>query len=64
MARERPAPRRRTATRPRVTGNEFTGTAWNPYGIEGKNVVTVYFARAGDVFDVPEEATVERAALG
>jgi len=35
---------------PRITGNAFTGTAWNPYGIEGKNVVTVYFARAGDVF--------------
>ena len=35
---------------PRVTGNPFTGTAWNPYGIEGKNVITVYFAKAGDVF--------------
>lgn len=35
---------------PRITGNEFTGTGWNPYGIEGKNVITVYFAKAGDVF--------------
>ena len=35
---------------PRITDNPFTGTAWNPYGIEGKNVITVYFAKAGDVF--------------
>jgi serralysin len=35
---------------PRITDNAFTGTAWNPYGIEGKNVITVYFAKAGDVF--------------
>ena len=35
---------------PRITGNEFTGTGWNPYGIEGKNVITVYFAKAGDIF--------------
>ncbi len=35
---------------PRVTGNAFTGVGWNPYGIEGKNVITVYFAKAGDVF--------------
>jgi serralysin len=35
---------------PRITGNAYTGTGWNPYGIEGKNVITVYFARAGDVF--------------
>lgn len=35
---------------PRITGNAFTGTAWNPYGIEGKNVITVYFAKAGDIF--------------
>jgi Ca2+-binding RTX toxin-like protein len=35
---------------PRITGNDFTGTAWNPYGIEGKNVITVYFAKGGDVF--------------
>jgi serralysin len=35
---------------PRVTGNESTGVGWNPYGIEGKNVITVYFAKLGDVF--------------
>ena len=35
---------------PRITGNEYTGTGWNPYGIEGKNVITVYFAKAGDIF--------------
>lgn len=35
---------------PRITGNEYTGVGWNPYGIEGKNVITVYFAKAGDVF--------------
>ena len=35
---------------PRVTGNDFTGVGWNPYGIEGKNVITVYFAKAGDIF--------------
>src|SRR3990170_3126785 len=35
---------------PRITGNDFTGVGWNPYGIEGKNVITVYFAKAGDVF--------------
>jgi serralysin len=36
---------------PRVTGNEFTGSASNPYGVPaGKNVITVYFAKAGDVF--------------
>ena len=35
---------------PRPTGNAYTGTGWNPYGIEGKNVITVYFAKAGDVF--------------
>ncbi len=35
---------------PRVTGNDHTGVGWNPYGIEGKNVITVYFAKAGDVF--------------
>ena len=32
---------------PRITGNAFTGTAWNPYGIEGKNVITVYFGAVG-----------------
>jgi Ca2+-binding RTX toxin-like protein len=35
---------------PRPTGNAFTGVGSNPYGIEGKNVVTVYFAKLGDVF--------------
>ena len=41
---------------PRVTGNAFTGVGSNPYGIEGKNVVTVYFAKAGDIF-VSEDPT-------
>ncbi len=41
---------------PRVTGNAFTGVGWNPYGIEGKNVITVYFAKAGDIF-VDEDPT-------
>ena len=41
---------------PRVTGNAFTGVGCNPYGIEGKNVITVYFAKAGDVF-VSEDPT-------
>ena len=40
---------------PRVTGNPYMGAA-NPYGIEGKNVITVYFAKAGDVF-VSEDPT-------
>ncbi len=35
---------------PRITGNAFTGVGTNPYGIEGKNVITVYFAKAGDIF--------------
>ena len=35
---------------PRPTGNPYTGVGWNPYGIEGKNVITVYFAKAGDIF--------------
>jgi Ca2+-binding RTX toxin-like protein len=35
---------------PRVTGNAFTGVGSNPYGITGKNVITVYFAKAGDLF--------------
>ncbi len=34
----------------RPTGNKATGYAWNPYGIEGKTVITYYFAKAGDVF--------------
>ncbi len=41
---------------PRPTGNAFTGVGSNPYGIEGKNVITVYFAKAGDVF-VSEDPT-------
>ena len=41
---------------PRITGNEFTGVGANPYGIEGKNVITVYYARLGDVF-VSEDPT-------
>jgi serralysin len=35
---------------PRDTGNEYTGTGWNPYGITGKNVITYYFAKQGDLF--------------
>ncbi len=35
---------------PRDTGNEYTGTGWNPYGIQGKNVITYYFAKQGDIF--------------
>jgi Ca2+-binding RTX toxin-like protein len=35
---------------PRPTGNPFTGVASNTFGIEGKNVITVYFAKAGDIF--------------
>jgi serralysin len=34
---------------PRITGNPFSGSS-NIFGIEGKNVITVYFAKAGDVF--------------
>src|SRR5687767_2892508 len=41
---------------PRPTGNEFTGHAWNPYGITGKNVITYYFARQGEVF-IDEDPT-------
>lgn len=41
---------------PRVTGNEYTGVGWNPYGIEGKNVITVYFAHAGDIY-IDEDPT-------
>lgn len=41
---------------PRVTGNEFTGVGSNPYGIEGKNVITVYYAKLGDVY-VSEDPT-------
>jgi Ca2+-binding RTX toxin-like protein len=41
---------------PRVTGNDFTGVGWNPYGITGKNVITYYFAREGEVF-IDEDPT-------
>lgn len=41
---------------PRVTGNPYTGVGSNPYGIEGKNVITVYFAKAGDVFVAEDPA--------
>jgi Ca2+-binding RTX toxin-like protein len=41
---------------PRPTGNPFTGVGSNSFGIEGKNVITVYFAKAGDVF-VSEDPT-------
>jgi Ca2+-binding RTX toxin-like protein len=34
---------------PRVTGNAFSGSS-NIFGIPGKNVITVYYAKAGDVF--------------
>ena len=40
-----------TATKGRaITGDAFTGVANNPYGIVGKNVITYYFAKTGDVF--------------
>ncbi|HEX8216696.1 MAG TPA: M10 family metallopeptidase C-terminal domain-containing protein, partial [Allosphingosinicella sp.] len=35
---------------PRPTENEFTGHAWNPEGILGKNVVYYYYAKQGEVF--------------
>jgi len=36
---------------PRDNGAEFSGTVFNPtYGIAGKNVITYYFAKTGDVF--------------
>jgi Ca2+-binding RTX toxin-like protein len=41
---------------PRVTGNPETGYAYNPYGIEGKNVITYYFAKQGEVF-IDEDPT-------
>ena len=41
---------------PRPTGNEFTGVGSNPFGIAGKNVITVYYAKAGDVF-ISEDPT-------
>ena len=44
----------------RITGNAFTGVGYNPYGIEGKNVITVYFAKAGDIF-IDEDPTTPGA---
>lgn len=35
---------------PRPTGNEFTGHAYNPFGITGKNVIYYYFAKQGEAF--------------
>lgn len=40
---------------PRETGNAFKAAS-NSFGIEGKNVITVYYAKAGDVF-VAEDPT-------
>jgi Ca2+-binding RTX toxin-like protein len=40
---------------PRVTGNAFSGSS-NIFGIEGKNVITVYFAKAGDLFVAEDPA--------
>ena len=40
----------------RTSRNEFTGVGSNPFGIAGKNVITVYFAKAGDIF-VTEDPT-------
>lgn len=43
---------------PRDNGAEFTGTVFNPtYGVTGKNVITYYFARTGDVFVDENPAT-------
>ncbi len=41
---------------PRSTGNAFSGAPSNPYGIEGKNVITYYLAKTGDVF-IDEDPT-------
>src|SRR4051812_1566089 len=41
---------------PRPTDNPETGYAYNPYGIEGKNVITYYFAKQGEVF-IDEDPT-------
>lgn len=35
---------------PRPTDNDFTGVGANPYGITGKNVITYYLAKAGDIY--------------
>ena len=40
---------------PRATGNPFQA-APNAFGIEGKNVITVYYAKAGDVFVAEDPA--------
>ena len=43
---------------PRVTGNAFTGYAYNEFGIVGKNVITYYFAKAGDIFIDEDPTTI------
>jgi serralysin len=43
---------------PRDTGNDYTGTGWNPYGIQGKNVITYYFAKQGELFIDEDPTTV------
>jgi len=44
---------------PRDNGAAFEGTVFNPtYGVTGKNVITYYFARTGDVFVDENPATV------
>ncbi len=40
---------------PRDTGNDFKAAS-NAFGIEGKNVITVYYAKAGDVFVAEDPA--------
>lgn len=35
---------------PRATGNPFEMPAANAFGVTGKNVITVYFAKAGEVY--------------
>jgi len=43
---------------PRDNGAEFEGMVFNPvYGVSGKNVITYYFARTGDVFVDENPAT-------
>jgi len=44
---------------PRDNGAAFEGTVFNPtYGVTGKNVITYYFAKTGDVFVDENPATV------
>lgn len=43
---------------PRVTGNAFTGHAYNEFGIVGKNVITYYFAKEGDIFIDEDPTTI------